>query len=203
MLKQHRSGADHKNIVEQGFTLVELLIVIVILGILAGIVVFAVGNLTSSASSNACGTEADTVQTAIQSYRAQHAGTNPTPTAADATDGTKADGWASALNMSLSGVNGAVTFDTAGNTINLTGSLSGPGGLGVVGGGILELGGANTFAGDMTVTAGTLQLDVTGSSAGNLRQANGTTLNLNFGGNYVVAGYYTNGVALPPGTNST
>ena len=98
MLKQHRSGADHKNIVEQGFTLVELLIVIVILGILAGIVVFAVGNLTSSASSNACGTEADTVQTAIQSYRAQHAGTNPTPTAADATDGTKADGWASALN---------------------------------------------------------------------------------------------------------
>jgi autotransporter-associated beta strand protein len=112
-------------------------------------------------------------------------------------------GWASALNMSLSGVNGAVTFDTAGNTINLTGSLSGPGGLGVVGGGILELGGANTFAGDMTVTAGTLQLDVTGSSAGNLRQANGTTLNLNFGGNYVVAGYYTNGVALPPGTYNT
>ena len=35
--------------IERGFTLVELLIVIVILGILAGIVVFAVGNITTNA----------------------------------------------------------------------------------------------------------------------------------------------------------
>ena len=71
MLKQLRSTEDHKNIIEQGFTLVELLIVIVILGILAGIVVFAVGNLTSSAKTNACSTEKATIVTADEAYKAQ------------------------------------------------------------------------------------------------------------------------------------
>jgi general secretion pathway protein G len=63
---------DEKNVVEAGFTLVELLIVIVIMGILAGIVVFAVGNLTSSASSNACKTEADTLTTAAEAHKATY-----------------------------------------------------------------------------------------------------------------------------------
>ena len=70
MLKQLRSNED-QNIIERGFTLVELLIVIVILGILAGIVVFAVGNLTSSAKSNACATEKSTIVTAAESYKSQ------------------------------------------------------------------------------------------------------------------------------------
>lgn len=108
--------------------------------------------------------------------------------------------WSSPLNMTLTGSNGPVTFDTAGNTINLTGILSGPGGFTVAGGGVLQLGGANTFAGDMTINAGTLQLDATGSSAGALRMVAGSTVNLNFSGNYVVAGFYTNGVSLPFGT---
>lgn len=108
--------------------------------------------------------------------------------------------WSSPLNMSLTGVNGPVTFDTAGNVIYLTGILSGPGGFNLTGGGTLQLGGANTFAGDLTVTAGTLQLDGPGSSAGALRLAAGTFLNLNFGGNYVVGSFYTNGVPLPNGT---
>ena len=76
-------GRD-KNMVERGFTLVELLIVIVILGILAGIVVFAVGNLTSNAKTNACATEKSTISTALEAYKAN---TGAYPTAADAGGG--------------------------------------------------------------------------------------------------------------------
>ena len=59
-----------------GFTLVELLIVIVILGILAGIVVFAVGNMTSSAKTTGCNAEKTTLSTALEEYKAQ-TGTYP------------------------------------------------------------------------------------------------------------------------------
>ena len=72
MLHQPEVQEDHKNIVEQGFTLVELLIVIVILGILAGIVVFAVGNLTDSASNTSCATSYDTARTAAAAFKAAH-----------------------------------------------------------------------------------------------------------------------------------
>jgi len=43
-------------------------------------------------------------------------------------------------------------------------------------------------------------LDQTGSSVGAFRLANGALLNLNYTGNYGVAAFYTNGVALPVGT---
>jgi general secretion pathway protein G len=71
VLNQLRSDKDHTNPLERGFTLVELLIVIVILGILAGIVVFAVGNLTTNAKTNACATEKSTITTAAEAYKAQ------------------------------------------------------------------------------------------------------------------------------------
>jgi autotransporter-associated beta strand protein len=109
--------------------------------------------------------------------------------------------WSSPLNMNLTGNNGAVTFNPAGNVITLSGGLSGNGGLIVAGGGTLELSGANTYKGDTTVNGGsTLQLDGTGSSLGAFRLANNGTLYLNFSGNYAVAHFYTNGVALPIGT---
>ena len=72
--------------------------------------------------------------------------------------------WSSSLNMNLTNLNGSVTFNPAGNTITLSGVLSGNGGFAVAGGGTLELSGANAYTGDTIVDAGsTLQLDVTGS----------------------------------------
>jgi general secretion pathway protein G len=67
-----RARKGDQNVLQRGFTLVELLIVIVILGILAGIVVFAVGNLGSSAKANACATEKSTISTALEAYKAQN-----------------------------------------------------------------------------------------------------------------------------------
>lgn len=109
--------------------------------------------------------------------------------------------WNSSVNMNLTGVNGPVTFNPGGNTIGLSGILSGSGGLTVAGGGILELSGPNTYTGDTTIAAGgTLQLDATGSAAGAIHIENGGMLNLNYSGTFAVGSLYTNGVALPVGT---
>jgi prepilin-type N-terminal cleavage/methylation domain-containing protein len=66
---------------QRGFTLVELLIVIVLLGVLMGIVVFAVGNSTSNAKSTGCAAEKTTLREALESYKA-HTGSYPTAAAA-------------------------------------------------------------------------------------------------------------------------
>ena len=56
---------------EGGFTLVELLVVIVILGILAAIVVFAVGGITDRGQSSANGTDVTNLQVAEEAYFAR------------------------------------------------------------------------------------------------------------------------------------
>ena len=108
--------------------------------------------------------------------------------------------WASALNMNLTGANGSLTFDTAANTITLSGVLAGNGGLTKVGSGTLELAVATLFTGFTTVSAGTLKLDANNSRPGAIRLASGARLNLNYNGAYVVARLLTNGVALASGT---
>jgi general secretion pathway protein G len=53
---------------EAGFTLVELLIVVAILGILAGVVVFSVQGVQDDSKVNACKTEAAIVRTAQEAF---------------------------------------------------------------------------------------------------------------------------------------
>src|SRR5580658_6249233 len=56
---------------EGGFTLIELLIVIIILAILAAIVVFAVGTTGKNAAAASCESDAKTVETALETYKAE------------------------------------------------------------------------------------------------------------------------------------
>lgn len=56
---------------QEGFTLVELLVVIVILGILAAIVVFAVGGITDKGTSSAQKTDVAVLQSAEEAVFAQ------------------------------------------------------------------------------------------------------------------------------------
>ena len=60
---------------DKGFTLVELLIVIVILGILATVTVFAVRGITDQGQSSACATDKATLQTAVEAFYAQKGNT--------------------------------------------------------------------------------------------------------------------------------
>ncbi len=103
--------------------------------------------------------------------------------------------WASSLNVNLTGSNGPVTFDTAANTVTLSGTLSGNGGLTKNGAGTLILGGYNSYAGDTTVNNGTLQLNTASLNANAaVRLASPGGLNLNFAGTNRVGALYLNGV---------
>lgn len=112
---------DDLSLLEKGFTLVELLIVVVILGILAGIVVFAVGNLTDSADENACVTEGETFRNAVVAYRAD-TGNWPAgaSTAAVASVLEGAD-LLSSDNPKYDGTTPGWTYDTAAHTVDTSG----------------------------------------------------------------------------------
>jgi autotransporter-associated beta strand protein len=75
--------------------------------------------------------------------------------------------WSSSLRMNLFGTGAdAITFDTNGNDVALSGALSGTGGLNKAGAGTQVLTGTNTYTGATTIDAGTLQ--VAGSIAGSV-----------------------------------
>jgi general secretion pathway protein G len=78
---------EDQNIVEKGFTLIELLIVVAILGILAAVVVFAVGGITGKSKVNACKIEVRTIRTAIEAAAANSADNATYPTVSATKDG--------------------------------------------------------------------------------------------------------------------
>jgi prepilin-type N-terminal cleavage/methylation domain-containing protein len=55
-----------------GYTLVELLVVVVVLGILAAVVLFSVGSARDDAEQSACQTDYRQLQTAWDSYRTRY-----------------------------------------------------------------------------------------------------------------------------------
>ena len=64
---------------DRGFTLVELLIVIVILGILATVTVFAVRGMTDKAKANTCAADRKSMEVAVEAFYADR-GVYPTST---------------------------------------------------------------------------------------------------------------------------
>lgn len=77
-----------------GFTLVEILIVVVILGILAAIVVPQFVNASDSAIKGALESQLQTISSQIELYRVQNGGAYPTEDATDPMgDGLNNNGW--------------------------------------------------------------------------------------------------------------
>ena len=77
-IQQINKERKERNIMEnkqdKGFTLVELLIVIVILGILATVTVFAVRGITDQGQQSACDADEKTLQTGVETWFAQYGG---------------------------------------------------------------------------------------------------------------------------------
>jgi len=82
-----------RNTVAKGFTLVEILIVVVILGILAAIVVPQFTNAANDARRGNVATQVSTLENQLELYAAQNNGTYPTVAELNATATNGETGW--------------------------------------------------------------------------------------------------------------
>ncbi len=69
---------SHRRAVAKGFTLVEILIVVVILGILAAIVIPQFSSASESAQANSTLSQLQTIRSQVELYKNQHNGQYPT-----------------------------------------------------------------------------------------------------------------------------
>src|SRR5271170_6706794 len=75
-LRRHRGRGEDQG----GFTLLEILIVIVVLGILAAIVIFALGGVTGKTAIAACQGDGATLQVSVATFNNQNPGVTVTQT---------------------------------------------------------------------------------------------------------------------------
>jgi general secretion pathway protein G len=66
-----RKTLQEKTGKEDGFTLVELLVVIVILGVLSAVVVFSVSGISNNSEKSACKSDFKSMQVAVEAFRAE------------------------------------------------------------------------------------------------------------------------------------
>lgn len=99
---------------DQGFTLVELLIVIVILGILATVTVFAVQGITDKGKQNACDVEVRALETAVEAYYVDNGQAFPTTLQVLNTGSTRyTKTEVTTQDFNYDNTTGTVTFNTA------------------------------------------------------------------------------------------
>ena len=98
---------------EEGFTLVELLIVVVVLGVLAGAAVFGLSGTTATSQEASCKTDIRAVEAAVDAYHSANDPNWPT-TMADLT-GTDASGDGPYLRTQPVDDHYTITLDPAGS----------------------------------------------------------------------------------------